>query len=185
VSPIIGSVCRRAVELVDWRGIFGDLSQYDTEWDKGDSWQTWTKTYEPDAGIVNFYQTKDSLMAHVDRSEVCATSPLVSISLGNAAIFLIGGLTRDIKPMPILLRSGDVVIMAGPACRRAYHGVPRILENTLPQQFEVSSDDIEWTEEYEEYLRTTRINVNVRQVFPKGFDPGASIESTPHKHIYC
>lgn len=34
----------------------------------------------PDAGIVNFYQTKDTLMAHVDRSEVCATSPLVSIS---------------------------------------------------------------------------------------------------------
>lgn len=35
---------------------------------------------EPDAGIVNFYQTKDTLMGHVDRSEVCATSPLVSIS---------------------------------------------------------------------------------------------------------
>lgn len=35
---------------------------------------------EPDAGIVNFYQEKDTLMAHVDRSEVCATSPLVSIS---------------------------------------------------------------------------------------------------------
>lgn len=51
---------------------------------------------EPDAGIVNFYQTKvidspcchacfadrvqDTLMAHVDRSEVCSTTPLVSIS---------------------------------------------------------------------------------------------------------
>ena len=35
---------------------------------------------EPDAGIVNFYQTKDTLMGHVDRSEICATSPLVSIS---------------------------------------------------------------------------------------------------------
>jgi alkylated DNA repair dioxygenase AlkB len=35
---------------------------------------------EPDAGIVNFYQIKDSLMGHVDRSEICATSPLVSIS---------------------------------------------------------------------------------------------------------
>ena len=38
------------------------------------------KCAEPDAGIVNFYQEKDTLMAHVDRSEVCATSPLVSIS---------------------------------------------------------------------------------------------------------
>ena len=35
---------------------------------------------EPDAGIINFYQTKDTLMGHVDRSEICATSPLVSIS---------------------------------------------------------------------------------------------------------
>jgi len=35
---------------------------------------------EPDAGIVNFYQTRDTLMGHVDHSEICATSPLVSIS---------------------------------------------------------------------------------------------------------
>lgn len=79
-------------------------------------------------------------MGHVDRSEVSSTTPLVSISsvhslfpdkkliivstfrLGNAAIFLIGGTTRDIEPLPIVLRSGDVVIMSGPRCRRAYHG---------------------------------------------------------------
>ena len=134
-------------------------------------------------------------MGHVDRSEVCATSPLVSISyafsssfllriftnnlrLGNAAVFLIGGLTRDAEPIPILLRSGDVVIMSGPACRRAYHGVPRILEGTLP--LHLQSDALQderskkgW-EPYEEYMRTTRININVRQVFPKGFDPYAA-----------
>ncbi len=81
-------------------------------------------------------------MAHVDRSEVCATSPLVSISyvsfclvkyptdavcrLGCAAVFLIGGSTRDTEPVPILLRSGDVVVMSGPRCRRAYHGLYRV-----------------------------------------------------------
>lgn len=42
--------------------------------------------------------------------------------LGNAAIFLVGGLTRDSEPIPVLLRSGDAVIMSGPACRRVYHG---------------------------------------------------------------
>jgi alkylated DNA repair protein alkB homolog 1 len=51
-----------------------------------------------------------------------------------------------------------------------FTGIPRILESTLPQHLEVGGDDPEWTKEYEEYLRTTRINVNVRQVFPKGFD---------------
>lgn len=49
--------------------------------------------------------------------------PDVSVCrLGCAAVFLIGGLTRDDPPTPILLRSGDVVVMSGPVCRRAYHG---------------------------------------------------------------
>ena len=94
------------------------------------------------------------------------------ISLGNAAIFLIGGLTRDIAPIPILLRSGDVVVMSGPACRRAYHGVPRILEGTLPAHLgDTHVDDESWLP-YARYMDTTRININVRQVFPKGFNPG-------------
>ncbi|KZP20787.1 hypothetical protein FIBSPDRAFT_1044583 [Athelia psychrophila] len=174
IDPQIRDVCRRAVELVDWNHVFGGDSHGHSDWGPGGpDWDTWTNTYEPDAGIVNFYQEKDTLMAHVDRSEVCATSPLVSISLGHAAVFLIGGLTRDSEPVPILLRSGDVVIMSGPECRRAYHGVPRILEGTLPPHFAVSESDTDWTEDFEEFMRGTRINVNVRQVFPKGFDPGA------------
>ena len=64
--------------------------------------------------------------------------------------------------------------MAGPACRRAYHGVPRILEGTLPPHLEGADDENEGAGDwdvYEAYLRTTRINVNVRQVFPRGFAP--------------
>lgn len=53
-------------------------------------------------------------------------------------------------------------------------GVPRILEGTLPPHFSSSGRDTavdpDWLL-YEEYLRTTRININARQVFPKGFDP--------------
>ncbi|EIW60838.1 uncharacterized protein TRAVEDRAFT_36424 [Trametes versicolor FP-101664 SS1] len=175
ISPLVRDLCKGVVESIPWERVFGD-SEGQAEgrgrsgWgEDGPDWMDWKETYEPDAGIVNFYQTKDTLMAHVDRSEISATSPLVSISLGCAAVFLIGGLTRDDPPTPILLRSGDVVVMSGPACRRAYHGVPRILEGTLPSHMEGGDDwDI-----YEEYLRATRINVNVRQVFPKGFDPGA------------
>src|SRR6266403_2405122 len=95
------------------------------------------------------------------------------ISLGNAAIFLVGGLTRNIAPIPILLRSGDIIVMSGPACRCAYHGVPRILERTLPAYLGEGTniDDELWTP-YARYMDTTRININVRQVFPKGFNPG-------------
>ncbi|KAF8894517.1 hypothetical protein BD779DRAFT_1797519 [Infundibulicybe gibba] len=168
IDDEIRDICKKAVNKIDWELIYGNS---DTVWSNGmPEWKAWDETYEPDAGIVNFYQNKDTLMGHVDRSEVCATSPLVSISLGNAAVFLIGGLTRDVEPIPILLRSGDVVIMSGPTCRRAYHGVPRILEGTLPSHMNEAVDGLssEW-EPYRKYLQTTRININVRQVFPKGF----------------
>jgi alkylated DNA repair protein alkB family protein 1 len=44
----------------------------------------WQNTYKgddfvPEAGIVNYYQLKDTLMAHVDRSEMNMEAPLVSI----------------------------------------------------------------------------------------------------------
>lgn len=168
-------VCIEVVRNINWHDVFGspDAESLDGWGDDGPDWQTWWETYESDAGIVNFYQTKDTLMGHVDRSEICATSPLVSISLGNAAIFLVGGLTRDVEPIPILLRSGDVIVMSGPVCRRAYHGVPRILEGTLPAHLGegINIDDELWTP-YARYMDTTRININVRQVFPKGFNPG-------------
>jgi alkylated DNA repair protein alkB homolog 1 len=93
---------------------------------------------------------------------------MIRSSLGCAAIFLIGGKTRDSEPTPILLRSGDVVIMSGPVARRAYHGVPRILEDTLPPHLQDCQE--EGWEPFKAYLKSTRINVNVRQVFPMSFD---------------
>ncbi|KAK0459664.1 uncharacterized protein EV420DRAFT_1537095 [Desarmillaria tabescens] len=168
VDDVLSDVCKEAVRIIDWDEIYNASDEL--EWgDEQLSWKSWNESYEPDAGIVNFYQTKDTLMAHVDRSEVCATAPLVSISLGNAAVFLIGGLTRDTEPVPILLRSGDIAIMSGPACRRAYHGVPRILDDTLPPHLSDSGDE-DWAR-YASYMSTTRININVRQVFPRDFVP--------------
>jgi len=167
IHPLLKCICKDAVAAVEWQTVYGNTN---LNWEESEpGWKTWNETYEPDAGIVNFYQIKDTLMAHVDRSEVCATSPLVSLSIGNAAIFLIGGLSRDSKPIPILLRSGDVVIMSGPDCRRAYHGVPRILDGTLPVHLSDAVDE-NW-KPYAEYMQSTRININVRQVFPKGFKP--------------
>ncbi len=39
------------------------------------------------------------------------------MSLGRSAIFLIGGRTKFIKPVPILLRSGDIMVMSGRVCK--------------------------------------------------------------------
>jgi len=172
IGECIRMLCTGVVQSLPWADIF----KFPEDNERRSlvhrpEWMDWGDTYEPDAGIVNFYQLKDTLMGHVDRSELCATSPLVSISLGNVAIFLIGGLSRDQEPIPILLRSGDIVVMSGPQCRRAYHGVPRILDGTLPEHFlTFGGKDVE-AELIGNYLQTTRININVRQVFPRGFDP--------------
>lgn len=141
--------------------------------------QDWSD-FKPESGIVNFYQLKNTLMGHIDQSELVKDQPLVSFSFGHSAVFLIGGTTRDEKPMALFLRSGDAMIMSG-SCRRAYHGVPRIIEGTLPSyldeidkwdaedQTKATKEDRDDWKIFAEYLRTTRINVNIRQVFPEGY----------------
>ena len=50
------------------------------------------------------------------------------------------------------------------------HGQEETSDTKHPH-FDTSKDDPDdWTL-FEQYLRTTRVNVNVRQVFPKGFNP--------------
>lgn len=109
-------------------------------------------TMLPEAGIINYYQPGDTLTGHVDRSEHNMSVPLVSISLGLSAVFLVGGVDRDDPVSAVLVRSGDVSMLAGPA-RRYYHGVPRVLEGTAPTHF---ADD--------PFLHDSRININLRQV---------------------
>ena len=41
--------------------------------------------------------------------------PIVSVSLGDTARFVVGGLTRREPTQPLMLRSGDVLVMG--ACR--------------------------------------------------------------------
>lgn len=108
--------------------------------------------FRAEAGIVNYYQLADTLTSHVDRSELNMAAPLLSLSLGCSCVFLVGGPGRDDPVTPLLLRSGDVAILAGPS-RLAYHGVPRVLPGTLPAGLEAFAP-----------IRDARININIRQV---------------------
>jgi hypothetical protein len=58
---------------------------------------------------------------HVDDAEEALECPIVSFSLGQSAVFLMGGPTKDEQPTAILLRSGDAVVMSGGA-RMCFHG---------------------------------------------------------------
>lgn len=84
--------------------------------------------YQPDAALINYYRPGDTLGGHRDDVEFDQRQPIVSISLGCSAVFLIGGETRDVPPHALLLRSGDVVVLTGLA-RRCFHGVPRVLDD--------------------------------------------------------
>ncbi len=62
---------------------------------------------------------------HQDRDEANFDYPVVSISLGDDALFRMGNVERGGKTESIWLKSGDVVVMGGEA-RLAYHGVDRL-----------------------------------------------------------
>ncbi|KAF1796359.1 hypothetical protein FB192DRAFT_1293202 [Mucor lusitanicus] len=89
--------------------------------------------FRPEAGIINFYQLQSTLMGHVDQSEINMEAPLISMSLGHSCIYLIGGNTRDTKPIPLRLNSGDMLVMTAIA-RRAYHGTTTTLYNKLADE---------------------------------------------------
>src|SRR5688572_3716412 len=89
----------------------------------------------PDLCIMNYYGTEAKMGVHQDKDErpetIAAGIPIVSVSLGDAARFVFGGLTRREPTNPIVLRSGDVLVMGGPS-RLRFHGVTRILPGTAP-----------------------------------------------------
>ena len=112
--------------------------------------------WEAQGGIINFYSLKDSLTAHQDRSEKNANAPLISFSLGNSAVFLMGEKSLDISPMPILLESGDLIILSGES-RLNFHSLPKVIAKSNPLKFSCTH--------IQEYMDETRINVNLRQVY--------------------
>jgi DNA oxidative demethylase len=78
--------------------------------------------FQPDACLVNRYETGTRLSLHVDQDERDAAAPIVSVSLGAAATFLWGGLARSDRTQRIPLVGGDVVVWGGPS-RFIFHGI--------------------------------------------------------------
>jgi alkylated DNA repair protein (DNA oxidative demethylase) len=79
--------------------------------------------------LVNFYRAGARMGLHQDKDEQARTAPVVSVSLGDDAVFRIGGTARRGPTKSLKLSSGDVVMFGGPA-RLAYHGIDRILPNS-------------------------------------------------------
>lgn len=85
--------------------------------------------HPPEACLVNFYTDAAKMGLHQDRDEKEFDAPVVSVSLGDACLFRVGGSRRDDRTVSFRLESGDVVVLGGEG-RLAFHGVDRIYPMT-------------------------------------------------------
>lgn len=79
----------------------------------------------PECCLINWYDEAAKMGMHQDKDEADLSQPVVSVSLGDEALFRMGNQTRGGKTESVWLRSGDVVVLARTA-RRAYHGIDRV-----------------------------------------------------------
>ena len=151
------------------------------------------KPFYPETSIVHFHTELDRVAGHKRDIEPDQAAPIISLSLLNDAVILVGGETKDAKPMAIRLKSGDVMIATGTS-RHCVQGVTRVLSNTVSSNVleglidrtlnSLSSggnrDDVtgavcdgedaaaeEANDALKEYFRNLRIHIQHRQVFPK------------------
>jgi alkylated DNA repair protein (DNA oxidative demethylase) len=80
----------------------------------------------PDSALINLYRGDARMGLHQDRDEADPRFPVLSVSLGDTAVFRIGGTSRKDPTKSLKLSSGDVCRLSGPG-RLAFHGVDRIL----------------------------------------------------------
>ena len=80
----------------------------------------------PDACLVNIYGAEARMGLHQDKDEADFDIPVLSVSLGDSAVFRLGGPRRGDPTRTLKLASGDVCLLSGPA-RLWFHGVDRIL----------------------------------------------------------
>lgn len=84
---------------------------------------------EPEACLVNYYTDDAKMGLHQDRDEKDFSAPVLSLSLGNACLFRVGGKNRNDRTVSFRLESGDAVIIGGEG-RLNFHGVDRIYPDT-------------------------------------------------------
>ena len=96
---------------------------------------------DPDLCILNYYDADGRMGLHQDKDEsersIAAGLPVVSVSVGDTARFLFGGLRRKDPIEPRMLESGDAFVFGGPA-RLRYHGVSRIIPATAPSELDLA-----------------------------------------------
>src|SRR5690606_30558359 len=93
-------------------------------------WRTYADPVTPpDACLVNLYRDGARLGLHQDKDDADFSAPVLSLSLGDTALFRLGGTRRGDPTRQMRLSSGDICVLAGEA-RLAFHGVDRTIEGS-------------------------------------------------------
>ncbi len=85
--------------------------------------------HPPEACLINYYAASAKMGLHQDKDEADFAAPVLSVSLGDTAIFRVGGRSRKDPTRTVELKSGDVVVLGGED-RLAFHGIDRVLSGT-------------------------------------------------------
>lgn len=108
----------------------------------------WVPAFRVDAALVNYYPPGSGMGLHQDGYED-SLAPVVSLSIGDSAVFRAGNTHDRNKPWDdIYLQSGDALVFGGPS-REIFHGITRLDEHTAPSGCGVA---------------TGRINITFRQI---------------------
>jgi alkylated DNA repair protein (DNA oxidative demethylase) len=83
----------------------------------------------PECCLINLYRPGAKMGLHQDLDEKDTSAAVIGVSLGDEALFRIGGPTRSVKTRSVALASGDVIAFGG-AARLAFHGIDRIRPGT-------------------------------------------------------
>ena len=103
--------------------------------------------FRPEVALVNYYPPGSRMGMHIDANEE-SDAPVISLSIGDEALFRVGGTENRNRPWDdVVLMSGDLIVFGGPK-RRAYHGVVEVRDQTLPVECGLSQG---------------RINITIRQ----------------------
>ncbi len=91
--------------------------------------ETGNDDFQPQSGLLNFYSKGEKLGLHQDNTENNLSAPIISISLGDSGIFVLGGKHRNDETRQYIVQSGDVIVMGGES-RNFFHAFKGTVPNT-------------------------------------------------------
>lgn len=85
--------------------------------------------FYPESCLLNFYSKGQKLGLHQDNTEQNLSAPIISVSLGDTGIFILGGKHRTDETKHYIIQSGDCIVMSGES-RNYFHAFKGVVPNT-------------------------------------------------------